>query len=375
MTYLLKRIDTYIDELVDSYSATERGLSLFRILFALQLIFFSAGPRALWVAEYPDVFWAPPQPLSFFDCVGTLQFGVVCGFPSFWVFAVFEVGLALAAVFLLFGYRTFYASILFSVFYIVLNSFRYSFGKIDHDILFVIAPAILAFSGWGNHFSLDAKQNRKTGWSYPSYSLLFLALAIAVGFLSAGFPKAVNWIDFDLSTSGVRNWVVNNYFANERTDWLAPVFASLSNVWVWEAMDYAGVLFEVGLALSVIHGKYFKTFLGIAVLFHFQNYLILNIPFTGLLPVYASFMPWEYVSDKIPKYYLSKITSLLTSKNLYIFTPMYITFYMTNPLSSVPYFSAFKVFLYFGSSMLVIAWLISKVLTKERWFLFSPNTL
>jgi hypothetical protein len=372
MRSLSRHLDAYIEHLVASYPATERGLSLFRILFALPIVFLSFSPKSLWVAGYPDVFWAPPQPLSFFDCTGTIQFGLICGFPPFPVLLFLEAGVALTSVFILFGYRTFYSSIFFSAFYMLNNAFIYSTGKIDHDIIFVITPAILSFSGWGNHFSLDSKQGKEVKSSFPSYSLLFLALTIAAGFLGAGYPKAVSWIDFDLSTSGVRSWGIGQYFGVEG-NWVAPVFASLSNVWIWEAIDYTAVFLEIGLAFSVLSGRTFKVFLVAASLFHFGNYVLLNISFASYLTVYAAFLPWDYISGKLAQYsYTRCAEKLLKFKYLILAFVLHLTLKVLSLNYSFLNIGAYRDILYFSMSIAVVLWLTFRVLKNNKSILINP---
>ena len=43
--------------------------------------------------------------------------------------------------------------------------------------------------------------------THRNWPIALMALLVAFGFFSAGLPKALKWIDFDLSTSGVRSWV------------------------------------------------------------------------------------------------------------------------------------------------------------------------
>lgn len=364
MNWMIRVMDAFVDGLVGTYSATGRGVSLFRILFGVCFI-LTIGPRFLWATEYPDLFYSPPLPITLLDCTGTVQLGLLCGFPPDWVMLGLEAGGALAAVFLLFGYRTFYASILLTAFLITLNAFRYSFGKIDHDILFVITPAILAFSGWGNHFSIDAKQGRPNEWSYPSYSLFVLALAVGAGFLSAGFPKAINWVDFDLSTSGVRAWVVSSHFG--QGGWLTPLFAHTSNVWFWEGMDYAAVLFEVGLALSVLHGAVFRRFLVLAVFFHITNYLMLDIGFILHFPVYAAFLPWGDIAERVKTERLADIIQGgVRYWHLALFTILYALFYFADPLAGLSYVGTAKTLAFYGVSLLVVGWLVIREVKRGR---------
>lgn len=363
-------LDDFIDRLVQTYPASERGLSLFRIVFALAFILFLAHPRFLWAIGYPDIFWKPPLPLSLFDCFGSLQFGLVCGFPPSWLVVVMEGLLALSAVLLLFGYRTFYTSILFSGIFIILNTFRYSFGKIDHEIMLVITPAIMAFSGWGSYYSLDAQRQTTQRQAnkhrtYPSYCLLFLALSLSVGFLSAGLPKAISWVDFDLSTSGVRNWVVRSYFVGGDTDWLAPVFAYTSNVYLWEAIDYAGVFFELGMAISVLHGSLFKRFVVLAVFFHLTNFLMLEIGFTLFFPVYAAFLPWTRVARYLEKTgWTPRLTNFFNHGYMWLFALAFVPYYYL--IQNIEFGQSRKIAVFIVSLVVILSLINLNIKSKLR---------
>ncbi len=315
MKRVLAALDDLVDSAVDTYAATERGLSLFRIVFGLSFIALLT-PRFLWGTGYPDFLYQPPPPLSLIDCSGQVQPGLVCGFPPFWVVLGLEACLSITAVCLLFGYRTRYVSLLFTALFVLLNAFRFSFGKIDHGIMYVITPTVLAFSGWGNYFSLDAQRGRTSAHSYPCYSLVLLAGCMSTGFLSAGLPKAILWLDFDLSTSGVRQWFVNGYYVRGRTDLLAPIFSQVQSAWVFEGMDYAAVLFELGFAASVLHGWWFRRFVCLAVPFHIFNYLVLNIPYYIHFPVYAAFLPWDRIATTVSSIHLKQRIQAVDGRHL-----------------------------------------------------------
>jgi hypothetical protein len=75
---------------------------------------------------------------------------------------------------------------------------------------------------------------------------------------------------------------------------LAPFFASLTSPWIWELLDVAAVVFELGFIVALVVGpRAFTAWIALAVLFHFNNYLMLNISFLVHLPLYLAFVDWE----------------------------------------------------------------------------------
>jgi hypothetical protein len=57
-------------------------------------------------------------------------------------------------------------------------------------------------------------------------------------------------------------------------------------------MDLTAVTFEIGFLFAVLRARLFRAFVAAAVVFHFTNYLMLNIPFAGMIRVYGIYLPW-----------------------------------------------------------------------------------
>ena len=157
----------------------------------------------------------------------------------------------------------------------------------------------MAFSGWGSKWSIDAKWGRVKD-AVQGWPLTLLALLLGFGFFSAGFPKLLRWADFDLATQGARSWLVNGWYGMDRRELLAPMFMGINNPYFWETVDLLAVTFEVGFMFSLVRRGLFRTFLFIAVMFHFVNVLMLNIGFLTLLPVFLVLAPWERLLPHLP---------------------------------------------------------------------------
>jgi len=269
-----------------SFSVSAEGLGLFRIIAALFIFFFLIPGQGAAHFEYlsamPDDFFAPPPgPLMLMD-----------GFPSMAVFQTVHSILMVSLLAMLLGYRTKLASIFAGISILLLQGFIFSIGKVNHEILTALVPIVMAFSNWGAAFSIDSARwgEQKT----ESWPLTLLALFIGFMMFTAGFPKILGgWLD--PSTQATQGHLFNQFFVRERQALLAEWFVSFDNVFFWELLDWATVLFEVGFLLAVWKTAWFKTFVGVAVLFHFSTMLMLNIAFVPNFLAYAVFLNWTKI--------------------------------------------------------------------------------
>ena len=258
------------------YESTPESLAIFRLLYAtLALVVFV--PRYTWVAQFPDSFFDPPPGLTY------LFFS---GFPPQWFFTLLDSVICVALIFLLAGRRVMCASLFLTGCLIIGNSWAYSFGKIDHDILLVLAPLFLALAHW---------DGRRPVRSRP---LALFAVMIGVAMLTAAVPKVTTgWLE--TSSSAVFGHAVSNAIFNERQTpaWQFAVrtFPSV----VWELMDYSTVLLEGCFILTVVRRRTFRTACAIATLFHFGVAMLMQIMFLPNLVAYAAFVKWDGVMERL----------------------------------------------------------------------------
>ena len=118
-----------LNSLNEAHGGNVQWLGIYRIAFAVMAIFFVGIPNYFWTSWMPELYTASPD-LSVFN---------VLKWSGKW-FVLLGISFALQVLFflLLIGKWTRTVSILITLLLIVGNSFRYSFGKIDHDILFVL---------------------------------------------------------------------------------------------------------------------------------------------------------------------------------------------------------------------------------------------
>jgi hypothetical protein len=264
------------------YGQTPEALGLYRVLYAL-------GSLALWrpvpseaLSSIPDAFFFPPA--------GPIQ--LLSGFPSAAVLTALEAGALSALVALLLGYRTHVAGIAFGVLSILQCGLRYSTGKIDHELLIVLVPVVLAWSGWGDRFSVDEwRHGRPHRRRRPSARpIAVLALLVGATFAASGAAKTLTgWLD--PRGSAVWGWAVTyqdyGWPVNDVNRWLVPRYVPA----LWEAMDVATVLFELGFLVAALSGRWFRPYLVLALGFHIGILLVFGIDFSRLLLLYLAFAP------------------------------------------------------------------------------------
>lgn len=300
-----------------SFRFSPESLGLYRISYALFLLIFGV-PNFTWISYFPSVLYNPPL-VSLNTFLG--------GFPDFWFLLLVSVGTCVSTILLLFGYRTRQVSILLSLFIFTGKSFSYSFGKIDHDFLIWIIPLIMSCSNWGAAYSLDAKKGQQ-GREVQSWPAVLLALILCMAMFSAGLPKLLEgWLD--ISTHAVRGHFLREYYQNERQEFLAPFFLNLNSPFIWESMDYAGVILELSFLFAFIRPNLFRFFVLSAAIFHVLNYLMLNISFTVNLILYLLFIDWGMVINKLKKHHvLQSVERVINFKSLIAVTLLYTSFYV-----------------------------------------------
>ena len=241
-------------------------ISLYRIFSGI-IILLNFPPHFKWIGNLPKNLFIP-YPFSvakFFN-----------GFPSTGFFTVFEILFYVGLFLIILGVRTRFFCFIIFIILIIQQSLGYSLGKIDHHIFQPIYFLILGFSNCGVKYAFFPDKYFKFGKFAPS----LLALLIVFGFFTAGFPKAMHWIDFDTSTSGFLAWHFKDYFTLGRNQFLAP-FIPLIPFSYYEIIDYITVLFELsGFLFLIYNRKFWHSYLLFACFFHLSVTLLLNIDFS-----------------------------------------------------------------------------------------------
>lgn len=289
ITKLEGRFQTWKSE----YCIDEISLGFYRILFCVWLVLFYP-PSYAWLGDVPKAFYDPPI-LSLASLLDS--------FPDRSFFLFLDILIAVSLLMVAVGFLTRSATAALLIAQLVGNSFQYSFGKIDHSIFVQCVLLVMLIVNWGRALSIDQILSRRDAKVAPTIWLL--AVFLAFGFFSAGFGKAVHWIDWDFEKNGFLNWLYSGYYTLNRQELLAPLAMKVRPLWIWEAADFTAVLFELGFVVAIFRRRWFMIWLLVACLFHLTNCLVLNISFAPYSMCYLAFVPW---SQLIPR--LSRMQSI-----------------------------------------------------------------
>lgn len=266
----------YDDVLWVDHRVALEGAALFRVGFGVYVLWTGACPRVRWLASWPDALYAPPPGLP----------ALWGGFPSAATATAVEVGCIVFVALMTLGWRTPWTSAAAGITAIVGNSMVFSTGKIDHTIFVWLVPLVMAWSGWGERLSLDARRRPVTPRTHtPGPPVAALTMLLGVGFLTAALPKlAGGWLD--PSTQAAQRFFRADQALLDRTHLLADAANALSWPWLWELADIATVALELAVPCAVLSPRLFRRLLAPLAVFHLVNLLVLNISFSATVVIY-----------------------------------------------------------------------------------------
>ena len=268
------------------YRASTRDLACFRVLLAgfiaLRL------PQGREIATLPKAFFDPPLSLA---ALGD-------DFAGAGTFLALNLISAGALLMLLLGYRTVLASFATSASLLLLQSATVATGKIDHTILLLSCPAILATSGWGGLWSIDALAGR--GDPHPDrvrgrWPLAWLALTVTLAMSTAGLAKLYSgWLRLDVSAA--YGQAVANAWLSDRHTLLGDLLLQPSLAGAWEPLDWATVVIELFAPVVIVRAAWLRAWCMAACVFHLGIGLTMDIWFSTNVVVYSAFLPWRRVA-------------------------------------------------------------------------------
>jgi hypothetical protein len=272
----LSRVDRVI---FDEYRPATEGLGFYRVLFPAWVL-LGVLPRFDWIPLFPDALFYPPLgPALLFD-----------GFPPGWFFLGIEYVIVLAALCIAANVRARAASLAMAVAFVTGNLWAYSLGKINHDILLVVVPAVLAFSGWEKR---PAERERRPGWP-----MALLALLIALAMLTAALAKAFSgWLD--PHAPATLGHILRNHYVGERHTFVSEILVQTGNLFFWKQLDYSTLVIEAGFLVAWFSLRLFRITCAVACLFHVGVLLAMDIAFTPNVVAYAAFVNWRYVGERV----------------------------------------------------------------------------
>jgi hypothetical protein len=272
---LLSGAARQVDRVSDAYRVNPTALAVFRIVFGLHALVY---PRDFtWPGTMPQEFWTPPLgPMMLFDHI-----------PPLWMLLALQGAVALTALLVTAGFKTRSASFALTVLLIIGNGMTYSFGKIDHTILYSLVPAAMALVGWGAALSLDGlrvgKEVKASG-----FALFAWGIVAAFALWTAAYPKLRSgWLDPQREAT---HGYIAREFAREPnaapfTDFMMTIDSSA----FWKLLDWFTLFAEGWLVVAVFFPGLFRLGLLLLSTFHVGVYLTLGIDFSFIAFVYAPF--------------------------------------------------------------------------------------
>ena len=284
----MKAKQSIVDHFIfEEYKTSASTLGLFRILFATYVLFMVL-PQHLWVPRFPNSFFNPPiGPTMFFT-----------RFPSAQFFLVVNGLSILAAVCLLFGYRTRIASIGLALLWFSGNCWAYSFGKINHDILLILMLPIMQLAGWGKAHSMDARRLPANGEKETrAWAVALMALLVALAMMTAAVAKLTSgWLD-PHSHAVLAHLLVNDLVTG-RSNWFTNHMMFIHSGLVWEFFDDSTIFLEAAFLFTVAWRPAFRVVCALACFFHLGIALTMEIAYVANLIVYAAFFDWSALESR-----------------------------------------------------------------------------
>lgn len=283
------------------YPQTGESLAVYRIVFAFSTLFI-LGPGRLGIGVTSGEVGGAPAGM-FHPPLGPAM--LLSSWPPASVILGVELLLAASLGAVLIGAFTRTASLSTAACGLVLTSLLYSEGKIDHTFLWtVLVPAVMAWTSWGDTWSIDAgreRVRRRSGFrSDARRPIALMAVALGIVFAGAATVKVVTgWLD--PSTSAALGWVFA-HGAQIGFGAHAPLTLAVTPPFVWLVIDYATVIFEFGMLIAALRRDWMVPYLfGAAVLFHSGAALVGFPSFFEIIIVYLLFVRFDAVAQQFRK--------------------------------------------------------------------------
>ncbi|SIS09860.1 hypothetical protein [Microbacterium sp. RURRCA19A] len=268
-----ERVAALLDRVVVGYAPTARPFAVVRIVFAIKVMLFSGD--LLWIGQVPAQFFVPPPG----------PFSLITEQPSVEALVALTVVRTVVAVWLLVGWKTLWASAATTLILLVAAGLSYSFGKVDHFILFDLAPLAFGLAGWGAAWSLDARRREHTTRGYPMF---LFATVVGFAMLTAALPKIrAGWLD--PSREATRYFVARDEVAGPLPGPWGEFALTIDVALFWKLLDWATIFAEGWLIFVILLPRVFRLGLALVVLFHIGVFVLMGIDFFDNLYAYAGF--------------------------------------------------------------------------------------
>ncbi|RVU00296.1 hypothetical protein EOD41_12490 [Mucilaginibacter limnophilus] len=271
---------------VKGYHIAPQYLSLYRILYCVCVVVFVGLPSYTWLSSDLNFLFNPPQ----YSLAGLFN-----GFPSALFFKILTLLNLIFFAMMFLGMYCRVTSIAFAVTAILGHNYCYSFGKIDHLLMWLIAPIFLSLAGWGDYLAINRVKN-KNGLTDSDNSLYIIMLAAAIAFsmFTSGFQKFLGgWQNWE--AEAVRFHLIKKYYSLGDLNVVADYLMTVKNHLVWKLFDYSALILEIGFLFSIMRRNWFQLFLAGGTVFHILVLLMFNIAFYSNIIVYLVFINWNAI--------------------------------------------------------------------------------
>jgi hypothetical protein len=273
VTTLLDRSNSAVEWASNRYRPAGHPFAALRIIFAIYMLVW---PRNIdWISGMSAVAYAPPPG----------PFALLPGPAPQSVIIALEVLRAILAVCVLVGWNTRAASALLSLVLVICSGLAYSYGKVDHIILFDLAPLMLGLAGWGSVWSVDSRRHKAA--ETTGFPMFLYGTMIGFGMLTAAVAKsATGWLD---PARQATRFFVAEAALSPRSGPLADSVLGIDSIVFWKFFDYTTLLVEGGLVLAVFIPIVFRAGLLTLGIFHVGVWALLRIDFHQYVFVYLGF--------------------------------------------------------------------------------------
>ncbi|MBL1280255.1 MAG: HTTM domain-containing protein [Fluviicola sp.] len=299
LTCLFFAYTPLIKSFISDTKKTATDLSVFRILFfgffAIGFIFnpTTISDQVLPFLNLPDSAQVPLPFMGWYLKIIPINETIVSIVSVVFYITIFTS---------LFGVKTRWSIVLFTLTLFYLFAIPNFYGKVNHNHHLIWFPAILAFSPCADRFSIDAyfrkRANNSIVHSTRSYSLPFLLIWTLIGliYFFPGFWKMwTNGLDWSL-TDNVRNQMYYKWFAlGDKSSWI-PIFRIDHYPFLYKAIGIFTIIFELSFIPLLLNKTTRKLAIVFGIGFHIGTLIFMNIFFVVLVWSYLSFVNWNTIS-------------------------------------------------------------------------------
>lgn len=260
--------------LFEAWATPADQIAGFRIAVCAYLLFLGMWPPPL-LAEVPPEALRPP--------LG--PFLLLPGYPPAWLLLAVQASGFVAVWLLLLGRAPRTMALLATGCGVFLSGVTFSVGgKIDHNILLVLAPLAAGFA----HAGAATTPRERDARAWP---IAVFALVVGFSLFTSGFFKAQGgWLA--VADSSVQGLQLRNLHVYGRDVLLAPYAAQVTTHWLWELADYGTVALECSFLVLPFFPRAMRVGLLLMAGLHLGIMLLMNISFAGNIVVYALFLRW-----------------------------------------------------------------------------------